>query len=146
MKNYNFSLPLFLLFFVLMNTSLFAQKAAIEKPAPEGGIMIYFDSGKSSLDAKAKSALDAALNATKAGESISVMVYGHTDNYGSDEPNTILSRKRCYAAWDYIMSKRKYDIKKGEVSMNGEYIPTADNKDEQNRAKNRRVYVVIQKL
>lgn len=145
MKSYKISIPLFLVLFLMLNTALFAQKN-IEKAAPEGGIMVYFDSGKSAIDAKAKSAIDAVLNSTKDGEKISLKIYGHTDNYGADEPNTALSRKRCYSVWDYVMAKRKYDIKDGEISMNGEYIPTADNGNEQNRAKNRRVYVVITKL
>ena len=145
MKSYKISFPLFWVLFLMLNTTLFAQKN-IENAAPEGGIMVYFDSGKFALDAKAKSAIDAVLNSTKDGEKISLKIYGHTDNYGADEANTNLSRKRCYSVWDYVMAKRMYDVKEGEISMNGEYIPTTSNDNEQNRAKNRRVYVVIKKL
>ena len=145
MKKYSFLLPLFLLFLMMANATLFAQNGN-PKFAPEGGIMIHFDSGKSALDAAAKKAVDAVLSQTKEGDKLSVKVYGHTDAYGADEPNIVLSRKRCYAVWDYVMSKRMYDVKSGDVSMSGEFIPKTTNDNEQQRAENRRVYVVITKL
>lgn len=127
------------------NTVSFGQITAV-KAAPEGGIMVYFKSGSAILDATAQKAIDAVVNTTKEGEGISLEIYGHTDNTGNDEANILLSRRRGYAIWDYVMTKRKYDVKHGDIFMNGEFVPTTDKVNEANRAKNRRVYVVIKKI
>lgn len=145
MKSYTFLSTIFLLFALLANTVSFGQVTSV-KTAPEGGFMVYFKSGSAILDATSKKAIDAALNTSKEGENISLEIFGHTDNTGNDEANIALSRKRGYAIWDYVMAKRKYDVKHGDIFMNGEFVPTIDNESEANRAKNRRVYVVIKKI
>lgn len=145
MKIYTFLSAICLLFVLFANTALFGQVTSV-KAAPEGGVMVYFDSGSATLNTAAKKTIDAVLSATKEGENISLEIYGHTDNIGNEEANTLLSRKRGYAIWDYVMTKRKYDVKHGDIFMNGEFVPTTNNENEASRAKNRRVYVVIKKI
>ncbi len=72
-----------------------------------------------------------------------ITIQGHTDNIGSEKSNMELSRLRAQAVADYLINKG-CDTKRIKVEGMGSLQPKADNKDENGRAQNRRVAVLIQ--
>jgi hypothetical protein len=69
--------------------------------------------------------------------SYELIIYGHTDSYGTDSYNMILSRKRAEAARSYLLNKGVQN--RITVQPCGESQPVADNGTETGRQMNRRV-------
>ncbi|MFN0201361.1 MAG: OmpA family protein [Bacteroidia bacterium] len=133
----------FLGLWLCLSGSMYAQTVAESQATEATGQYVYFKSGSAELSPEAKKTIDGVMASVPAGTKISVKIYGHTDDVGIDEKNIELSRKRCYAAWEYVMSKRGGDVGKGDITMNGEYLPKVKNENDKNRATNRRVAVVV---
>jgi outer membrane protein OmpA-like peptidoglycan-associated protein len=70
------------------------------------------------------------------------IIIGHTDSTGTPEYNMQLSKRRAQAVADYLMSTG-VDPKKLRVIGRGKNDPVAPNDTPENRAKNRRVDVVV---
>jgi outer membrane protein OmpA-like peptidoglycan-associated protein len=68
-------------------------------------------------------------------------IEGYTDNIGTDETNTRISRKRAEAVRDYFLS-RGISSSRFEVLGFGKGNPIASNQTEEGRAKNRRVRII----
>lgn len=71
-----------------------------------------------------------------------VQIIGHTDNVGSSEANLWYGKKRAVNVRDYLISQG-LDTGKIEVSSMGESNPIAPNDSEENRAKNRRIEIIV---
>ncbi|MET0165614.1 MAG: OmpA family protein [Vicinamibacterales bacterium] len=71
-----------------------------------------------------------------------VRVVGYTDNSGTAEYNSKLSRQRAEAVRDYLVSIGA-DPKKMEAIAAAEANPIADNSTKEGRAKNRRVEIEV---
>jgi hypothetical protein len=69
--------------------------------------------------------------------SYELVIYGHTDSYGSDSYNMGLSKKRAEAARAYLLNKGV--LNRITVQPCGESQPVADNGTETGRQMNRRV-------
>ncbi len=71
-----------------------------------------------------------------------VTIIGHTDNSGSDEYNNRLSERRAEAVKTFAINQ---GISASRLSTRGkgESEPIADNSNEEGKAKNRRVEIVI---
>ncbi len=86
---------------------------------------------------------------TKVRQSISlfpgskVTVQGHTDSYGSDETNTILSQHRANSIRSYLMANMNLNDSQIEAVGLGETRPIASNETPEGRSKNRRIDIVI---
>lgn len=101
---------------------------------------ILFDFDKSSLKADAKAGLDVVIDAMKEHKSLSVELYGHADEIGTEEYNMDLSERRANAARSYLMEKGIAANRIIKVVPLGKSQPVAPNTRE-GRAKNRRVEI-----
>jgi outer membrane protein OmpA-like peptidoglycan-associated protein len=77
-----------------------------------------------------------------AGNTIFV-VAGHTDNVGSDDVNYELGKRRADAVARYLITQKKMDPMKVMPVSYGESAPLTENNTAQNRAKNRRVEILV---
>ena len=68
---------------------------------------------------------------------------GHTDNYGEDSYNEMLSLKRANSVADAWAEGGEYSARKLDHSRTREKYPIASNDTAKGRAENRRVTVVI---
>ncbi|MFK7828566.1 MAG: OmpA family protein [Congregibacter sp.] len=94
------------------------------------------------LDAKSRSALDAAIPVLRSNSQVKMDIVGHTDNTGPEAYNEILSEKRAQAALDYLVSR---GVTQGQLRAvgRGESNPVASNSTEDGRSRNRRVELVV---
>ena len=105
---------------------------------------LLFDVGKYQLKAEAKAALDELLAKVAAyGPDIRVTVEGHTDSTGSDSDNKLLSQQRANAVWQYLAPGLQLPAEQVSIKGYGESRPVASNDDEEGRALNRRVDLLI---
>ena len=105
---------------------------------------LLFDVGQSELKPEALAAIDElAVRISELGTHIHITVEGHTDSTGSDNNNQKLSEARANSVWQYL-SKKLPGVKTPPHIMGyGESRPIASNDTEEERAKNRRVDVLI---
>ena len=71
------------------------------------------------------------------------VIAGHTDNVGTDNVNYELGRKRADAVTRYLITQKKMDPLKVVSVSYGESAPLTENDTAQNRAKNRRVEILV---
>ncbi|SDI43790.1 OmpA-OmpF porin, OOP family, partial [Alteribacillus persepolensis] len=70
-------------------------------------------------------------------------IHGHTDNQGDAAYNQQLSQKRAEAVETYLLEEQGLDQFSFSTKGFGEREPAAPNDNEENRAKNRRVEMII---
>ncbi|RMG68202.1 MAG: OmpA family protein [Bacteroidetes bacterium] len=104
---------------------------------------IYFDSGESYLDGKARIALNGVFNYLDENPHAHLVVMGHADYVGSDPLNDALSERRCQAVVDYLVQRGIADGRL-RIEFYGERLPTASNETEAGRQRNRRVELVLE--
>ncbi len=103
---------------------------------------VLFDFNKYTLKKEYEKKLDALIEVLRQNPSIDIVIYGHTDNIGTEKYNQLLSENRAKAVANYM-------IKKGLASNRISYIglgskrPIADNSTEEGRQKNRRVEIKL---
>jgi len=103
---------------------------------------IFFDTGKSSLKAGAKSTLTKIADQLKSDASVRISVEGHTDSVGSEATNMKLSEQRANAVRDFLVNA---GVSGDHITASGkgEAEPVATNKTAAGRQQNRRVELVI---
>ena len=106
----------------------------------ESGIL--FETGKSVLSESSKTALTKFSATLKEYIDTNVMIYGHTDNTGSDNINLPLSDNRAAAVKDYLVAQGVAASRITTKGM-GSTAPVATNETDAGRAQNRRVEVAI---
>jgi OmpA-OmpF porin, OOP family len=109
----------------------------------EGGAVqllrpIEFEYGKAVIKEVSFPILDEVLELMKSRPSITLGVYGHTDNRGAAEVNLRLSRERAAACKNYLIN---HGISRNRLESQGfgPSQPIADNTTDEGRARNRRV-------
>ena len=112
----------------------------------DGKIALYgllFDTGKATVKAESNPTLEQMVKALTAEPALKVFIVGHTDNQGNVDGNVTLSQQRAQAVVD-ALSKR-YGIAADRLQARGvaNFSPTANNLDDDSRAKNRRVEMVV---
>lgn len=125
-----------------------------EKPAPKVVVTcerfelnesVYFDLGKSTIQARSFALLDKVAEALNENPHVKqIRVEGHTDNQGRDASNMTLSNARAKAVRAYLIGKGVAAARLVSKGY-GETTPIATNDTEQGRAQNRRVDFVITK-
>jgi SH3 domain-containing YSC84-like protein 1 len=102
---------------------------------------IHFESGKADITADSDTALNSLLGSLKDHPDWKVRVEGFTDNVGTREANEKLSSDRAEAVTKWLAD---HGIDRGRLSSKGygPARPTASNKTDEGRAKNRRVEII----
>lgn len=114
----------------------------------EGKISLYglfFDTGKSEIKPESQAQLAEMAQVLKADPKLRVYIVGHTDNVGGFDANLALSLARAQAVVA-ALGKPPHGIEAGRLSAKGaaNIAPLASNADEEGRARNRRVEMVLQ--
>ncbi len=119
-------------------------KAEAQKKLEAIGATVYFANAgtDAKFDAKTDEAIHAICEALKADSSLTVTVYGHTDNTGSLQANMKYGQKRAEALKAYMV-KLGAPAKSINCESRGPNEPVADNSTEEGRAKNRRATVEL---
>jgi len=103
---------------------------------------IYFDTNQSVLKPESDQAIAEIAKLLKQNPTLKVYVVGHTDMVGDAATNVKLSMARAQAVINALVSKHGIAVARLIAFGNGPYAPVASNKDEEGRAKNRRVELV----
>lgn len=105
---------------------------------------VFFDTAKATVKAESKASLDEMGKLLAKNRSLKVYIVGHTDNAGTLAGNLDLSQRRAEAVASTLASTYKIDpqriVARGVASL----APVASNTDENGRARNRRVELVVQ--
>ncbi|OGA47362.1 MAG: hypothetical protein A3F74_23865 [Betaproteobacteria bacterium RIFCSPLOWO2_12_FULL_62_58] len=104
---------------------------------------IYFDFDKATIKPESKPTLEEMAKFLKANSVIKVYIVGHTDMKGGHDYNLKLSRERAAAVVQALVSQ--HGIAKDRLASDGvgPLAPVAANDSDVNRARNRRVEMVL---
>lgn len=105
---------------------------------------IYFDTGKADLKPESEPALAEIVKMLKADASLKVYLVGHTDNVGQFANNIKLSQDRAASVVNTLVGKHGIAAARLTPFGAGPAAPVASNKNDEGRAKNRRVELVAQ--
>lgn len=109
---------------------------------------LLFDSGSWTVGSNGSKAVKQLGNVLGKNPEIAVLIEGHTDNvpYGGSgnlQGNWDLSAKRATAIVNILRSNKSIDPKNLTAAGRGEYAPVAPNDTAENKAKNRRIEVIL---
>lgn len=108
--------------------------------------LVGFPGGGVDLEPLAQAKLDIILSFIKADPSINrIQLDGHADNSGNRLTNRDLSRRRALAVMEYLKASG-IPAEQITVRFHGERYPVAPNTNEANRAKNRRVSILLERV
>lgn len=100
---------------------------------------LSFASGSSAIAAESYTLLTKVLQALELYPDVKVIVEGHTDSYGGDNSNLVLSKNRADEVRRFILLRSNMPEDKIESIGYGETKPFANNDTPQGRALNRRI-------
>ena len=103
---------------------------------------VFYATASFELDSRSNSELNKVADFLNDNPTVKISVEGHTDNEGSKEGNTKLSKNRAKSVYQYLIEK---GIDKSRLSIKGfgSSQPVADNETEEGRKKNRRIEVIL---
>ena len=106
---------------------------------------IQFNPGKATFTPAAKAELDKLSRDLLIAGGTTVEVHGHTDNQGNPATSKPLSEARAFAVKSYLqkLSPVNFPDSRVEVFAHGDAQPLVPNTSDANRAKNRRVEIVL---
>lgn len=104
---------------------------------------LNFDSGKSEFNQNNIPLLSKVEKAIDVFPRSEIQIEGHTDSYGGDESNQVLSQKRAEAVLQYMVNAMRIPSYRLIATGYGETVPVANNETASGRAKNRRIDIVI---
>ncbi len=107
-------------------------------------IYINFDNNKADLKPDAKPTVDEVVALLKKDSALRISIDGHTDNVGQAPANKTLSEARAQSVMKALVASG-IDTKRLQAKGFGSETPVADNRNDDGRAKNRRVELVKQK-
>jgi len=107
---------------------------------------IYFDHDKAIVKPESKPSMEVIAKYLGGNSNVRVYIVGHTDNFGSDQHNNGLSKRRASAVAEYLVNKYKIDKNKLEAHGVGALAPVTTNSTEEGKAENRRVEIVLKSL
>lgn len=106
-------------------------------------IGLSFESGQATIEPKNFQLLTKVQGAIRAFPASKLIIEGHTDSYGGDAANYVLSQRRAEAVKEYLLANTPIDPAKIQAVGHGETKPIANNETSLGRAKNRRIDIVI---
>lgn len=112
----------------------------------DGKIALYgvlFDTDKAQLRPDSDNQLAQMAKALAAAPALKVFIVGHTDNQGDFETNLGLSQRRAQAVLDALASRYKIPAHRMTVRGVANLAPAASNANDDGRARNRRVELVL---
>ncbi len=116
----------------------------IDKYNVKGTTNVYFDTGKATLSAQAKSELCSTATQADATDNALMLVVGYTDSVGSNDYNQTLSEKRASSVINYLQQACRWKPYRMLTPTGmSESDPLASNDTAQGKAQNRRVSVNI---
>lgn len=106
---------------------------------------INFDTGKNTLTPIGEATLTDLYNQLIVGGGLAVEIDGHTDDVGDPKSNQTLSEARAFAVKQWLEQKAPKLFPEGRVSIQafGQSRPLVPNSSPENRAKNRRVTIIL---
>lgn len=104
-------------------------------------VYINFDSGKSTIKKDSETQVAKIADALKQAKELKLEVAGHTDNQGEAKANQKLSQERAKAVVAALIAKGVAAARLTSAGY-GQDKPVADNRNDEGRAKNRRVELV----
>jgi outer membrane protein OmpA-like peptidoglycan-associated protein len=105
---------------------------------------IYFDFDKSDIKPESEPAIKEIAKLLQQNRGLKLYVVGHTDNVGTIDYNTKLSKARADAVTKELVTKYEVSAERLKAYGVGSLAPVASNKTDDGRAKNRRVELVEQ--
>jgi peptidoglycan-associated lipoprotein len=108
------------------------------------GDSVYFGFDESSLSDEAKMCLDVLAGVMREeNKNIFMEIQGHTDNLGPEDHNFRLGQGRAEAVMRYLHMQHAIPLHRMNAFSYGASKPVAENDTPANRAKNRRVTIVV---
>ena len=104
---------------------------------------LSFDSGKSDFDQNSIPLLSKVEKAIDVFPRSDIVIEGHTDSFGGDESNQVLSQKRAESVQSYMINAMRIPSYRLIATGYGETRPIASNDTETGRQHNRRIDIVI---
>ncbi len=128
-------------------TSLTRQLENLQLRETESGVVVtlgdvLFASGQAQLVEGGRSSLEEVVDLLQTEPDKKIRVEGHTDSRGDAEANLLLSGQRAQAVLEALVSLGVASDRITASGM-GEDFPIASNEDEEGRAQNRRVDVIL---
>ena len=128
-------------------TSLTRQLENLQLRETESGVVVtlgdvLFASGQTTLVEGGRSSLAEVVDLLQTEPDKKIRVEGHTDSLGEAETNLQLSGQRAQAVLEALVSMGVASERISALGM-GEDFPIASNEDEEGRARNRRVDVIL---
>lgn len=128
--------------------SMFTREEA--RIAREGNNLVLnlvgltFDSGSAEVVSEHRELLEKVSRAASVFPRAQLVVEGHTDSYGNDDTNMVLSRDRAEAVSNYLSDE--FGIQQFRISAvgYGETRPIANNETPQGRRRNRRIDIRLE--
>ncbi|MFH2123449.1 MAG: OmpA family protein [Pseudomonadota bacterium] len=132
----------------LMKQGVVANADALANSINETGRVavygIYFDTDKADLKPASEPAMAEIVKMLQADANLKVYVVGHTDNVGQFAHNIKLSQDRADSVANTLVTKHGIAASRLTPFGAGPTVPVSSNKNEEGRAKNRRVELVAQ--
>ncbi|MDJ1504672.1 phosphate ABC transporter substrate-binding/OmpA family protein [Xanthocytophaga agilis] len=128
-------------------TVAFTNDANIKEKVSEKSWSIEFESGKASFTPQTEKTLNELFNDLVVANNLRVEIHGHTDNTGDPSKNMNLSEERAFAVKQWMEQKSPNNFPQGRVQVfaHGQTQPIVPNNSPENKAKNRRVTIVMGK-
>jgi outer membrane protein OmpA-like peptidoglycan-associated protein len=102
---------------------------------------ILFDTGKAAIKPESEALIKEIVALLNKDKSLKLSIVGHTDNAGDKKANLALSKQRAESVVRQLVAAG-IDARRLKAEGKGDTEPTADNRMEEGRAKNRRVELV----
>ena len=126
----------------LVTVNADTMKKAIAETGRVALYGLFFDTGKADMKPESKPALAEIVKLLNGEPSMRLLVVGHTDTVGSPQSNQELSRRRAQSVVDALVKGIGIEPGRLQAAGVGFASPVATNRNEQGRAKNRRVELV----
>jgi flagellar motor protein MotB len=126
----------------LVTVDAAALKSDIGRSGHAAVYGIYFDTGKADVKPESTPALQEIAKLLRQEPGLKLYIVGHTDSVGEFQMNMDLSRRRADAVLKALTATYGVAAERLQAYGDGPLAPVASNRDEQGRAKNRRVELV----